>query len=346
MARVPAIPEGACVDIFLQQMINGLTLGSVYAVVALGYTMVYGIIQLINFAHGEVVMIGAMVAFSVISALVGAKTGLPPLVIVVAGVLVAVPTCMAVGYTLERVAYRPLRTAPRLAPLITAIGLSIILQHLAMIIWTRNPIPFPQIITVVPYHITGAADGATITNVQVAILLTSVTMMAGLLGLVYRTKLGIAMRATSQNQVVAGLMGININTVISLTFVIGAALAAVAGVMVGTYYGIAQYQMGFLLGLKAFSAAVLGGIGNLGGAMLGGLLLGVIEALGAGYVGDLTNLGQIADWSTWIANRCASDPNLTLFGSNYQDVFAFLVLITVLVFRPSGLLGERVGDRA
>ncbi len=346
MARVPAIPEGACVDIFLQQMINGLTLGSVYAVVALGYTMVYGIIQLINFAHGEVVMIGAMVAFSVISALVGAKTGLPPLVIVVAGVLVAVPTCMAVGYTLERVAYRPLRTAPRLAPLITAIGLSIILQHLAMIIWTRNPIPFPQIITVVPYHITGAADGATITNVQVAILLTSVTMMAGLLGLVYRTKLGIAMRATSQNQVVAGLMGININTVISLTFVIGAALAAVAGVMVGTYYGIAQYQMGFLLGLKAFSAAVLGGIGNLGGAMLGGLLLGVIEALGAGYVGDLTNLCQIADWSTWIANRCASDPNLTLFGSNYQDVFAFLVLITVLVFRPSGLLGERVGDRA
>ena len=346
MARVPAIPEGVRVDIFLQQMINGLTLGSVYAVVALGYTMVYGIIQLINFAHGEVVMIGAMVAFSVISALVGAKTGLPPLVIVVAGVLVAVPTCMAVGYTLERVAYRPLRTAPRLAPLITAIGLSIILQHLAMIIWTRNPIPFPQIITVVPYHITGAADGATITNVQVAILLTSVTMMAGLLGLVYRTKLGIAMRATSQNQVVAGLMGININTVISLTFVIGAALAAVAGVMVGTYYGIAQYQMGFLLGLKAFSAAVLGGIGNLGGAMLGGLLLGVIEALGAGYVGDLTNLCQIADWSTWIANRCASDPNLTLFGSNYQDVFAFLVLITVLVFRPSGLLGERVGDRA
>ena len=333
-------------DIFLQQMVNGLTLGSVYAIVALGYTMVYGIIQLINFAHGEVVMIGAMVSFSVISALAGAHAGLPPIVIVGAGAAIAVPVCMAVGYTLERVAYRPLRTAPRLAPLITAIGLSIILQNLAMIIWTRNPIPFPQIVTVVPYHITGTADGATITNVQVVIIVTSVAMMVGLLGLVYRTKLGTAMRATSQNQQIAGLMGININTIISLTFVIGAALAAVAGVMVGTYYGIAQYQMGFLLGLKAFSAAVLGGIGNLGGAMLGGLLLGVIEALGAGYVGDLTNLCQIANWSTAIAERCTTDPNLTLFGSNYQDVFAFLVLITVLIFRPSGLLGERVSDRA
>jgi branched-chain amino acid transport system permease protein len=334
------------VDIFLQQLVNGLTLGSVYAVVALGYTMVYGIIQLINFAHGEVVMIGAMTALSVITALTGAHTGLPPLAILVAGVLVAVPVCMGVGYTLERTAYRPLRNAPRLAPLITAIGLSIILQHLAMIIWSRNPLPFPQIIAVTPYHFTGHSDGATITNVQIVIIATSVLMMAGLLWLVYRTKLGIAMRATSQNPSVAGLMGININTVIALTFVIGAALGAVAGVMVGTYYGIAQYQMGFILGLKAFSAAVLGGIGNLAGAMLGGVLLGVIEALGAGYVGDLTNLCQLSGWSDAIAQRCAADPNLTLFGSNYQDVFAFLVLITVLIFRPSGLLGERVAERA
>jgi branched-chain amino acid transport system permease protein len=333
-------------DIFLQQIINGLTLGSVYAVVALGYTMVYGIIQLINFAHGEVVMIGAMVAVSVINGLVGAHTGLPPLAILAAGVLVAIPACMGVGYTLERVAYRPLRTAPRLAPLITAIGLSIILQHLAMIIWSRNPIPFPQIIAVMPIHITDNPNGATITNVQVVIIGTSVLMMAGLLALVYRTKLGIAMRATSQNQYIAGLMGININTVIALTFVIGAGLGAMAGVMVGTYYGIAQYQMGFILGLKAFSAAVLGGIGNLAGAMLGGVLLGLIEALGAGYVGDLTNLCQLADWSDAIARRCVDDPNLTLFGSNYQDVFAFLVLIAVLIFRPSGLLGERVSDRA
>jgi len=154
------------------------------------------------------------------------------------------------------------------------------------------------------------------------------------------------MRATAQNQPIAGLMGIDINRVISLTFVIGAALGAVAGVMVGTYYGIAQYQMGFILGLKAFSAAVLGGIGNIAGAMLGGLLLGVIEALGAGYISELTNLCHLAGWSDAIAQRCASDPNFVLFGSNYQDVFAFLVLIAVLVFRPSGLLGERVSDRA
>jgi branched-chain amino acid transport system permease protein len=194
--------------------------------------------------------------------------------------------------------------------------------------------------------VTGNPDGARITNVQIAIIGTSVAMMGGLLALIYRTKLGIAMRATSQSQQVAGLMGIDIDRVIALTFVIGAALAAVAGVMVGTYYGIAQYQMGFLLGLKAFSAAVLGGIGNIGGAMLGGVLLGVIEALGAGYVGDLTNLCQLSSWSSAIAQRCVNDPNLTLFGSNYQDVFAFFVLIAVLVFRPSGLLGERVSDRA
>ena len=327
-------------------MINCITLGSVYAIVALGYTMVYGIIQLINFAHGEVVMIGAMVAYSVIVALVGAPVALPPLAIVLIGLVVAIPVCAAVGYTLERVAYRPLRRAPRLAPLITAIGLSIILQHLAMIIWSRNPLPYPQIVHAVSYHLTDNPNGATITNVQIAIILGSVAMMAGLLALVYRTKLGIAMRATSQNQAVAGLMGIDINRVIALTFVIGATLGAVAGVMVGTYYGVVHYQMGFLLGLKAFSAAVLGGIGNLAGAMLGGLLLGLIEALGAGYVGELTNLCQLSDWSTTLATRCATDPNVTLFGSNYQDVFAFIVLIAVLIFRPSGLLGERVADRA
>lgn len=316
-----------------------------YAIVALGYTMVYGIIQLINFAHGEVVMIGAMVAYSTIVALAG-NTGLPPILVVAAGLLAAIPVCMAVGYALERVAYRPLRRAPRLAPLITAIGLSIVLQHLALLVWTRNPLPYPQIIKTVSYNITSTAGGATITNVQIAIIGGSFLMMGLLLLLVYKTKLGIAMRAVAQNQQVAGLMGIDINRVISLTFVIGAGLAAVAGVMVGSYYGIAHYQMGFILGLKAFSAAVLGGIGNLAGAMLGGLLLGIIEALGAGYVGDLTNLCNLSGWSTALAERCAQDSNLTLFGSNYQDVFAFLVLIAVLVFRPSGLLGERVSDRA
>jgi len=336
----------SALDIFLQQVINGLTLGSVYAIVALGYTMVYGIIQLINFAHGEVVMIGAMVAYTVIVVLTRANVGLPPLAVVLAGLMVAIPACMAVGYTLERVAYRPLRRAPRLAPLIAAIGLSIILQHVAMIVWSRNPLPYPQIVQTVSYHITTAEGGATITNVQIAIIGGSFVMMGGLLALIYRTKLGVAMRATAQNQQVAGLMGIDINKVISLTFVIGAALGAVAGVMVGSYYGIAHYQMGFILGLKAFSAAVLGGIGNIAGAMLGGLLLGLIEALGAGYVGDLTNLCNLSSWSTALAQRCEQDANLTLFGSNYQDVFAFLVLIAVLIFRPSGLLGERVSDRA
>jgi len=328
------------VDTFLQQVINGLTLGCVYAVVALGYTMVYGIIQLINFAHGEVVMIGCMVAFSVIVAL--APSGMPPLVIVAIGVGCAVPVCMAVGYVVEKVAYRPLRSAPRLAPLITAIGVSIILQHLALLVWSRNIIAFPQIIPLQVYHVGGAA----LTNVQVVIMLTSVAMMAGLMVLIYRTRIGIAMRATSQNPQVAGLMGVDIDRVISFTFIIGAALGAVAGVMVGTYYGIAHYQMGFLLGLKAFSAAVLGGIGNIPGAVVGGILMGIIEALGAGYVGDWTNVCTLDQYLPGFHDVCERSPESSLFGSNYKDVYAFIVLILVLVFRPQGLLGERVGDRA
>jgi branched-chain amino acid transport system permease protein len=220
--------------------------------------------------------------------------------------------------------------------------MSIVLQHLAMLIWTRDNLAYPQIVKTQIYQVLGAS----ITNIQIAILLISVLMMGGLLWLVHRTKLGIAMRATAQNPQVAGLMGVNINREIALTFVIGAALGAVAGVMVGSYYGIAHYQMGALLGLKAFSAAVLGGIGNVPGAMVGGLLLGVIEALGAGYIGDLSDLCRIKGWFEGLAQRCGPDGHLSLFGSNYQDVFAFLVLIAVLVFRPSGLLGERVGDRA
>jgi branched-chain amino acid transport system permease protein len=329
-------------DVFLQQIINGLTLGAIYAVVALGYTMVYGIIQLINFAHGEVVMIGAMVAFTVITSMVGANIAMPPFVIVAVGTLCAIPVCMLVGYVMERVAYRPLRNAPRLAPLITAIGVSIILQHVAMLVWSRNPLAFPQIIPLVTYHFAGA----TITAVQVAIILLCVALMASLTALVYRTKLGIAMRATSQNPQIAGLMGVDINRVIAFTFVVGAALGAVAGVMVGTYYGIAHYKMGALLGLKAFSAAVLGGIGNLAGAMLGGVLLGIVEALGTGYIGEWTNLCHYQWFAARFVERCENDGNFVLFGSNYQDVFAFLVLIAVLIFRPSGLLGERIGDRA
>ena len=331
-------------DIFLQQVINGLTLGCVYAVVALGYTMVYGIIQLINFAHGEVVMIGCMTAFSVIVALAG--SGMPPLVIVGLGILAAVPTCMAVGYIVERVAYRPLRNAPRLAPLITAIGISIILQHLALLVWSRNIISFPQIITLQLYHFGSDPNAAAISNVQIAVIATSVVMMAGLIALVYKTRIGIAMRATSMNPQVAGLMGVDVDKVISFTFVVGAALGAVAGVMVGSYYGIAHYQMGFLLGLKAFSAAVLGGIGNIAGAVLGGILMGLIEALGAGYVGDWTNVCLLDRFLPGFADVCAASPEASLFGSNYKDVYAFIVLIMVLVFRPQGLLGERVGDRA
>jgi len=308
-------------DIFVQQLINGLVLGSIYALVALGYTMVYGILELINFAHGEVTMIGAMVALAVIGAVLGAAPDLPGVMVVLAGVLVAVPACMVLGFVIERVAYRPLRKAPRLAPLITAIGVSIILQNAAMLIWGRSYISFPAILP------QGRHDllGATVTDLQIAIVLLSIVVMVGLVYLVNRTRLGRAMRATAQSREVAELMGVNVNTVISATFLIGSALAAVAGVMVSAYYGLAHYYMGFLLGLKAFSAAVLGGIGNIMGAVLGGLLLGVIEALGAGYIGDLTG---------------------GFLGSHYQDVFAFMVLILVLVFRPSGLLGERVANRA
>ena len=304
-------------DIFIQQIINGLVLGSIYALVALGYTMVYGIMGLINFAHGEVVMIGAMVALFVIKAL----AGLPVFVTIPLALAAAAGVCMAVGFTIERVAYRPLRRAPKLAPLITAIGVSIILQNLAMLIWGRNYHAFPPILPTSDHEI----FGATITSLQIVIIIIAALMMAGLTLLIQRTRLGRAMRATSENPPIAQLMGVNINQIISATFVIGSALAAVAGLMVSANYSIAHYYMGFMLGLKAFTAAVLGGIGNLAGAMLGGLLLGIIESLGAGYIGDLTG---------------------GFLGSHYQDIFAFFVLIGVLIFRPSGLIGERVAERA
>jgi len=327
-------------DILLQQIVNGLTLGSLYAIVALGYTMVYGIIQLINFAHGEVVMLGAMIALSVIGAAAG--SGMPPLFAVLAGVLVAVPACMLLGYLMERIAYRPLRRAPRLAPLITAIGVSIILQQVAMMFWSRNTLAFPQILPTVVYEVAGASISA----LQIAIVAICVAMMGGLAFLIYRTKLGAAMRATAENPDIAQLMGVDADRVIGITFVIGAGLAAVAGLLVGIYYGVAHYTMGSTLGMKAFSAAVLGGIGNIPGAMVGGILLGLVEALGAGYIGDLSDLCQYHWLATLFDERCANGGNLVLFGSNYRDVFAFVVLILVLVFRPAGLLGERVADRA
>ena len=308
-------------DIFLQQILNGLVLGSVYALVALGYTMVYGILGLINFAHGEVVMVGALTALSVMAGITALGLGLPGPLVILLALMVAMVVCMTLGFSIERVAYRPLRRAPRLAPLITAIGMSILLQNIAMLIWGRRYHTFPSIIKPTPHNF----FGATITDLQVMIIVVSALIMAGLLLLVHTTRLGRAMRATSENQIVAGLMGVNVNRIISATFVIGSALAAVAGVLVSANYSIAHYYMGFMLGLKAFTAAVLGGIGNLGGAMLGGLLLGLIESIGAGYIGDLTG---------------------GFLGSHYQDVFAFVVLIAVLVFRPTGLMGERVAERA
>lgn len=308
-------------DIFLQQILNGLVLGSIYALIALGYTMVYGIMGLINFAHGEVVMIGAMVTVSVINALLSHGVVLPGPVLVLIGLLVATPTCMLLGYVIERVAYRPLRGAQRLAPLITAIGLSIVLQQTAILIWGRNYIPFPQILN----HDVITFFGASITKLQVVIIALCLLIMVALLLMVEKTRLGRAMRATSQNPAVAGLMGVNVNHIISATFVIGSGLGAIAGVMVATNYDQAHYYMGYMIGMKAFTAAVLGGIGNLGGAVAGGLLLGIIESLGAGYIGNLTG---------------------GFLGSNYQDIFAFMVLVLVLIFRPSGLLGEKVADRA
>ncbi len=308
-------------DILVQQLANGLVLGSVYALIALGYTMVYGILGLINFAHGEVVMIGAMVAISVIGVLAGAGLDLPGAVLMMCGLLVAIPACAALGFSIERVAYRRLRDAPRLAPLITAIGVSIVLQNLAMIIWGRGYQPFPAVLPTDSFVLFGAY----VTVAKVMVVVVSVLMMIALWFLVERTKLGRAMRATAQNPRAAKLMGVDTDRIISHTFVIGSVLGAVAGVLVSATYGQADPYMGFMLGLKAFTAAVLGGIGNLAGAVVGGLLLGIIEALGAGYIGDITG-GAL--------------------GSNYQDIFAFLVLIGVLVFRPSGLLGERVAERA
>ena len=306
-------------DILLQQIINGLVQGSVYALVALGYTMVYGILGLINFAHGEVVMVGAMVALTAINLLLAAAFS--PILVLLLSVLIAMAACMALGYSIERIAYRPLRNAPRLAPLITAIGMSIVLQTLAMIIWGREYHSFPQLMP----NTSHTVGGAVITQVQIAIVVIAILVMTGLMLLVHRTRLGRAMRAVSENQTASSLMGVNINQVISITFMLGSALAVIAGIMVSANYGVVHYFMGFMFGLKAFTAAVLGGIGNLRGAMLGGILLGLIESLGAGYIGALTG---------------------GILGSHYQDALAFMVLIIVLIFRPSGLLGERVSERA
>ena len=308
-------------DILLQQIINGLVLGSMYALIALGYTMVYGIIQLINFAHGEVLMVGALTSWSCIGLMQEAMPYLPGWLMLLIAAIIACVVAASLNFVIEKVAYRPLRNSPRLAPLITAIGVSILLQTLAMIIWKPNYKAYPTLLSSTPYEI----GTAVITPTQILVLVVTAVALATLMYLVNYTKLGRAMRATAENPRVAALMGVKPDMVISATFIIGAVLAAIAGIMYASNYGTAHHTMGFLPGLKAFTAAVFGGIGNLAGAVVGGLLLGLIESIGSGYIGDLTG---------------------GVLGSQYTDIFAFVVLIIILTLRPSGLLGERVADRA
>jgi branched-chain amino acid transport system permease protein len=264
-------------------------------------------------------MVGALVAWTVVTLM--ADSGLPGWGLMLLALPCAIAVCCTLNFTIEKVAYRPLRSAPRLAPLITAIGMSLLLQTLAMIVWKPNPKPFPQLLPSEPIDLGGPVISVT----QCLILGSTAVILAGLMWLVNRTRLGRAMRATAENPRVAALMGVKPDFVISATFVIGASLAAVAGIMWAANYGTVQHSMGFLPGLKAFTAAVLGGIGNLAGAVVGALLLGLVEALGAGYLGELTG---------------------GVLGSHYADIFAFAALILVLTLRPAGLLGERVADRA
>ncbi len=292
-----------------------------YALLALGYTMVYGIINLINFAHGEVLMVGALTSWTVVGLLQEHVPGMPGWLVLLISLLVACAVAAALNFAIEKIAYRPLRGAPKLAPLITAIGMSILLQTLAMIIWKPNYKAFPTLLPADPIDI----GGAVITPTQIMILGVTAITLAVLMWVVNGTRLGRAMRATAENPRVATLMGVRPDTIISATFIIGAVLAALAGVMWASNYGTVQHAMGFLPGLKAFTAAVLGGIGNLAGAVVGGILLGLIEAIASGYIGDLTG---------------------GVLGSHYADIFAFVVLIIMLTLRPSGLLGERVADRA
>ncbi len=308
-------------EILLQQIINGLVLGSMYALVALGYTMVYGIINLINFAHGEVLMVGALTSWTIIGLMQASMPGAPGWVVLIISMVIACVVAATLNFVIEKVAYRPLRNSPKLAPLITAIGMSILLQTLAMIIWKPNYKPYPTLLPASPFEV----GGAVITPTQIMILGLTATSLAVLMYLVNYTRLGRAMRATAENPRVAGLMGVKPDMVISATFIIGAILATIAGVMYASNYGTVQHTMGFLPGLKAFTAAVFGGIGNLAGAVVGGILLGLIEAIGSGYIGTLTG---------------------GVLGSHYSDIFAFIVLIVMLTLRPSGLLGERVADRA
>jgi branched-chain amino acid transport system permease protein len=294
---------------FIQQLINGMTLGSIYGLIAIGYTMVYGIIGMINFAHGEIYMIGAFIAVVTYLALGLAGITFVPVVLILM-LVISMGFTAVYGWTLERLAYRPLRGAPRLAPLISAIGMSIFLQNYVQILQGARVKPMQPIITGVIPLIRTDNFVVSMSYLQIGIIVLTVALMAAFSLLISRTQLGRAQRACEQDQGMAALVGVNVNKTIALTFVMGAALAAVAGVMVTLYWGVIDFFIGFLAGLKAFTAAVLGGIGSLPGAMLGGLLIGLIEAF----------------WSSY-------------FSVEYKDVASFAILVLVLIFMPYGLLG-------
>ncbi len=303
-------------EYFLQQLINGLTLGSVYALIAIGYTMVYGIIGMINFAHGELYMIGAFVGLITLTALGALGLAAAPLAIVLAFLCAMIVTA-AYGYAMERLAYRPLRRSSRIAPLISAIGVSILLQNYVRLAQGPRAKPLPPLVQG-QHVLLERADGFTVTlsNLQIAIFVVAALLMIALTLLIHRTALGRAQRACAQDMKMAALLGIPADRVIAITFVLGASLAAVAGVMVALYYGVVDFHIGFIAGMKAFTAAVLGGIGSLPGAMLGGIAIGLIEAFWSGYV-----------------------------SAEYKDAAAFLILILVLSLRPQGLLGRPVADK-
>jgi branched-chain amino acid transport system permease protein len=316
------LTSGFTIDGFVQQLVNGLSLGSIYALIALGYSMVYGVLELINFAHGDVFMIGTFVILGVVDRF--GLTDQSSLVVVIPALLVAMiaamALCAALGFTIERIAYRPLRSAPRLAPLISAIGVSFLLEAWVATYISANYFTLPLLI----HGGIPILPDVTVSYIQILMFVSSLVMMFLLQLLVRRTRLGRGMRAVAQDRDAAALMGVNMDRVISFTFIIGSALAAVAALLWTLNYSFNQ-TVGFIAGLKAFTAAVIGGIGNIPGAMLGGFLLGLAESLGAGYISNLT---------------CG------VFDSSYQNVFAFAFLILMLVFRPSGILRERVSERA
>jgi branched-chain amino acid transport system permease protein len=297
-------------DYFLQQLINGVTLGSIYGLIAIGYTMVYGIIGMINFAHGDIFMVSAFLALIAFLALVAIGVTAVPLALFIV-LLIAMALTSLYGWTVEHFAYRPLRRSFRLAPLISAIGMSIVLQNYVQIAQGARVKPLPPLIPGGFTLVASKTFPVELSNVQIIVVITTVVLMAIFSWLVARTRLGRDMRACEQDLKMASLLGVNVDRTISYTFVIGAALAAVAGVMHLLYYGVIDFYIGFIAGVKAFTAAVLGGIGSLPGAMLGGLLIGLIETM----------------WSAY-------------FSVEYKDVAAFSILVIVLIFLPTGILGR------